>query len=166
MDAYDEAVRLSELLAAIGQRVVFAESCTGGLVAATLAQVPGISEFLCGSAVAYREATKCAWLGLSADDLAKDTAVSEPVARQMVLGVLERTPEADLAASITGHLGPDAPAEVDGVVYIGLARRAGGKTVLVSVTRHQLAHSGRIARQQEAVGLVLQCVIDGIGTLW
>jgi nicotinamide-nucleotide amidase len=164
MNAHDQAVRLAEMLAANRQRIVFTESCTGGLVAATLAQMPGISAYLCGSAVVYREATKREWLGVSADELAEFTAVSEPVARQMALGVLQRTPEADLAASITGHLGPDAPADVDGLVYIGLARREGGQSVVVSVTRHHLARASRIARQQEAAGLVIRRVIDGLGT--
>ena len=102
MNPSAEALRLVERLAENNVRVVFAESCTGGLVAATLAEVPGVSEFLCGSAVTYREDTKCEWLGVSADDIARHSAVSESVAGQMAIGVLERTPEADLAASITG----------------------------------------------------------------
>ena len=165
MIAFDQIVRLSKTLAAADRRIVFSESCTGGLVSATLAQVPGISEYLCGSSVTYREATKRQWLNVSADDLEKFTAVSEPVARQMALGVLEQTPEADFAASITGHLGPEAPPEVDGAVYVGLARRLNGKPELVSVTRHQLVNTDRISRQQEAVDLVVRCVIDGMAEL-
>ena len=48
------------------RRIVFAESCTGGLVAATLA-IPGISDSLCGSAVVYRLDTKTRWLGIPGD---------------------------------------------------------------------------------------------------
>ena len=160
MNPSAEALRLVEQLAERNQRVVFAESCTGGLVAATLAQVPGVSEVLCGSAVTYREATKSAWLGVSADDLSQYSAVSEPVARQMALGALEHTPEADLAASVTGHLGPDAPPELDGIIYIALAQRADSKPNIVSVTRHQLSETTRVVRQQEAACLVIGGVAD------
>lgn len=106
-----------------GGRVVFAESCTGGLISASLAQIPGVSEFHCGSAVVYRLDTKTRWLGIPPEILINPGPVSEIVARQMAAGVLERTPEADWSASITGHLGPNAPENLDGLVYIGIGRR-------------------------------------------
>ena len=162
MHTLDTATQLAKTLAEHNLRVVFSESCTAGLVAASLARVPGVSEVLCGSAVTYREATKQQWLGVSSDDLQNSSAVSEPVARQMALGVLERTPEADIAASITGHLGPNAPTEVDGVVLIGLVRRVAEKAGTVSVTRHALIQKDRVARQQEAAELVLRLVTDDI----
>ncbi len=124
---FDEAFAAATLLAAALERsqtkIVFAESCTAGLVSAVLAHVPGVSTWHCGSAVTYREATKVGWLGVSAEDLARFTAVSEPVARQMAIGVLRNTPEAQLALSITGHFGPNAPSEFDGVAFVGVARR-------------------------------------------
>lgn len=115
--------QVGALLKQTGKRIVFAESCTAGLVSATLARVPGISEFHCGSAVVYRLNTKTKWLGVSPALLENPGPVSEEVATAMVLGALERTPEADMAASITGHLGPNAPEGQDGLVYIGLAYR-------------------------------------------
>ncbi len=121
----DYTLQVSEQLKAKRLRIVFAESCTAGLLAATLGQVPGISESLCGSAVTYRNATKAGWLGVDTkllDDPAI-TAVSDPVARQMARGVLQMTPEADLAVSVTGHLGPDAPAGQDGLVFVGIYGR-------------------------------------------
>jgi len=114
---------VASLLQQSRRRVVFAESCTAGLVAASFARVPGISEFLCGSAVVYRLDTKARWLGISEELLANPGPVSDAVARAMAIGVLARTPEADLAASITGHLGPDAPSDQDGLIFIGIARR-------------------------------------------
>lgn len=138
-----------------GLRVVFAESCTAGLVSASLARVPGISEYLCGSAVTYREETKQAWLDVSASDLKRHTAVSEPVARQMALGALRRTEEADLSASVTGHLGPGAPDGFDGVVYIGVARRRGERLRVESIDRIELPEVGRYRRQQQAALEVL-----------
>ncbi len=117
------AVELAECLRKSGRRVVFAESCTAGLVSAALAQVPGISEFHCGSAVVYRLDTKTRWLDVPAELLIDPGPVSEAVARAMAVGVLMKTPEADWAASITGHLGPNAPEELDGLVFLGIARR-------------------------------------------
>jgi PncC family amidohydrolase len=104
-----------------GQRLVLAESCTGGLIAAALAQLPGVSEQLCGSAVVYREDTKFQWLGVSRALLREHGAVSAPVAEAMARGVLKRTPEADVSASVTGYLGPGHPR--DGHAFAAVAFR-------------------------------------------
>lgn len=119
---------VATLLRQTRRRIVFAESCTGGLVSASLARVPGISDFLCGSAVVYRVDTKSQWLGVSEALLLNPGPVSEVVARAMALGVLARTPEADIAASITGHLGPNAPDDQDGLLFIGVAHRSSEAT--------------------------------------
>ena len=164
------------------QRVVFAESCTAGLVAASLARVPGISEYLCGSAVVYRLETKSKWLDIPAALLNDPGPVSEVVASRMAERVLALTPEADFAVSVTGHLGPNAPSDLDGVVYIGVARREvpraeGSERTLV--TRHQLpfeqknvpaiqhvplGETIREQRQWAAVELVLATVRDLLRT--
>ncbi len=154
---------VAQQLAACGLRVVFAESCTAGLVSATLATVPGISEFLCGAAVTYREATKIAWLDVSPASLQTYSAVSEPVTNQMALGILERTAEADLAVAVTGHLGPQAPAELDGRVFIAVARRTPEGLALVSTTSPRLTANDRLARQHEAVRLVLAALGQVLG---
>ena len=156
MNLIATAKTLASLLAERRVRVVFAESCTAGLVSATLARVPGISEWHCGSAVAYRYQTKTDWLGVSARDLAKYSAVSEPIARQMALGVLRNTAEADYSAAVTGHLGPQAPPELDGVIFISIAHRRAGKPRVVDVGRFQLAKISRVRRQQESARLVLE----------
>ena len=106
------------------QRLVLAESCTGGLVSTLLTSLPGISDFFCGSAVVYRWDTKMKWLGVQAETLETFTDVSRETAREMALGVLRQTPEASLSAAITGHLGPNAPQEQDGLVCIAIAERA------------------------------------------
>jgi PncC family amidohydrolase len=117
------SLQIAKLLERTQQKIVFAESCTGGLVSATLARVPGISNFHCGSAVVYRLDTKTKWLGVPSSMLINPGPVSEPVARAMAEGVLSVTPEADLSASITGHLGPNAPPDQDGLIFVGIAVR-------------------------------------------
>jgi len=166
------ASEVFRLLRETRQRLVLAESCSGGLVAAALVGVPGISEWLCGSAVTYRDKTKHGWLGVAQEALddPRVTAVSEIVARQMAVGALQRTPEADLAVTTTGHLGPGAPAGQDGLVFLGVATRR--ETQITSrAERHTLVSpepasstdsEGRQRRQREAALLALRCVAHAL----
>lgn len=149
------ASRLAAQLAATGTRLVLAESCTGGLAAAALTRVPGISRWFCGSAVAYRERTKVAWLDVDPAELARDSAVSGPVTGAMACGALRRTGEAHVAAAITGHLGPDAPPGDDGRVWVAVADRRGGEVVVAALQDHQLATRARGDRQREAAAYLL-----------
>lgn len=155
MNLYDTAEHLAQVLMQNDLRIVLAESCTAGLASAALARTPGISNHLCGSAVVYRPATKESWLGISPSEILQFSAESEPVTRQLALGVLERTEEADFAAAITGHLGPGAPAVADGVVFCAVAGRiAEGMTVLVADSC-TLSSVDRIERQSEAAAWLL-----------
>ena len=173
---------VAALLSRSRRRIVFAESCTAGLVAASLARLPGISEYLCGSAVVYRLETKSKWLDIPAALLNDPGPVSDVIASLMAERVLALTPEADFAVSITGHLGPNAPNGLDGVVYVGVARREvphnpGSMRTLTS--RHQLpleqehvppiqcssrGETTRERRQWVAVELVLTTVRDLLRT--
>ncbi|QDT05352.1 Nicotinamide-nucleotide amidohydrolase PncC [Rubripirellula lacrimiformis] len=156
------AAQVVDRLAQSKCRVVFAESCTCGMVACELGKVPGVSQWLCGSAVTYRNDTKTRWLDVDADTIAQQTAVCEVVAKQMAQGVLTKTPEADLAVSITGHFGPAAPAGFDGVVLIAAARRQSSGPFDVSVSRQQLTAKGRADRQVEATERVFQWVLRNL----
>ncbi|MEO8496187.1 MAG: nicotinamide-nucleotide amidohydrolase family protein [Planctomycetota bacterium] len=161
-----DARRLADELKRRDVKVVFAESCTGGLVAASLATVPGISDHLCGSAVTYRNDTKLQWLGVSSQKLSSRGPVSSTVAREMATGVLAMTPEADWSASVTGHLGPNAPRRLDGVVYVGIAHRenheSAATALRVTASRHVLAAESRTPRQHEAASLVLRQLLAAI----
>jgi nicotinamide-nucleotide amidase len=154
--------RIAALLKQQSLKVVFAESCTGGLLAGALTQVPGISDHHCGGVVVYRNATKRAWLGIPARLLKNPGPVSEVVAGEMAARVLDLTPEADISAAVTGHLGPGAPAELDGVVYIAIARRQSGSKQQkrqreVAVVRYLCQSSTqRLPRQKEVVAAVLR----------
>lgn len=129
MSIAQSARRVAKLLAAQGHKVVFAESCTGGLVSGALTRVPGISEHHCGGVVVYRNTTKQAYLDIPAKLLDDPGPVSREVAALMAERVLERTPEATIAVSVTGHLGPNAPKELDGRVFVGVAKRGGTSRV-------------------------------------
>ena len=117
------ALEIRQLAEQLNQRFVFAESCTSGLAASWIGSQPGISEYFCGSHVSYRNDSKRRWLQVSPEDLEAVGAVSPAVALQMAQGALSQTPEAKVAVSITGHLGPEAPDGLDGVIYIGVAIR-------------------------------------------
>jgi PncC family amidohydrolase len=143
------AQQLADRLKQNDTQIVYAESCTAGLVSASLATVPGISAWLCGSAVTYQEATKIGWVGVQSTDLEKYTAVSEQVANSMAAGVLRATPHADIAVSVTGHLGPGAPPELDAVIFIGTAKRSCVKDLK---SRPNLISSGELRCETIEVG--------------
>jgi len=160
----NEAERLADQLKEGKSKIVFAESCTGGLVSAVMARIPGISDFLCGSAVTYRNDTKARWLGVPEELLLDPGPVSAEVARAMAEAVLQRTPEAAIAASVTGHLGPNAPAEQDGLIWVGVAQRAGpGGQITTTAQSHRLPKSeSRPQRQQSAARHVLNDTVESL----
>jgi nicotinamide-nucleotide amidase len=128
------AGEIRELLESTDERLVCAESCTAGLVAATLAKWPGISSWLCGSLVVYQTDIKHQWLGIE-PDLLNDPSigpVSKPVTGLLSIKALEKTPQATLSVAVTGHLGPGAPEELDGCVFVALAQRSADGSLLGS----------------------------------
>lgn len=156
--ANPSAAALVALLAERGLRIVFAESCTAGLVSARMAEVPGVSQWMCGSAVVYREQTKCDWLQVPPPLIARHSAVSEAVTRQLAQHVLESTAEAHISGAVTGHLGPGAPPEQDGVVFVAFAVREGPTVAVVACRQFTLKAKERRLRQAEAAEIALQFV--------
>src|SRR5215468_11801064 len=106
--------------------IATAESCTGGLVAATLTEIPGSSDVLERGFVTYSNAAKTAMLGVPADVIARFGAVSRETAEAMAQGALAHSP-ADLAVSITGIAGPGGgtPDKPVGLVHFAAAARSG-----------------------------------------
>jgi nicotinamide-nucleotide amidase len=107
-----------------GLRVATAESCTGGLIAATLTAIPGSSDVLERGFVTYSNAAKTALVGVPAAMIETHGAVSEAVAAAMAEGALANSP-ADLAVAVTGIAGPGG-AGADkklGLVWFGCCRR-------------------------------------------
>jgi PncC family amidohydrolase len=154
-------------------RIVLAESCTGGLVSAILTRIPGVSEFHCGSAVVYQVATKAAWLGVPKSLLRSPGPVSREVVSKMALGALDITPHAEVAAAITGHLGPGAPPAQDGLLYLAFARRAqAARRSRLAIQKVELANEPgdglknpelrRLRRQRSAAAHLLAWILEGL----
>ncbi len=161
MTVSSSARRLASLLKATGRKIVFAESCTGGLVSGALTAIPGISDHHCGGMVVYRNRTKIAYLTIDRRRLEKYGPVSAEIAADMASHVLERTPEADIAASVTGHLGPNAPPDQDGLVFIGIATRSPKRHAAPEAIvheRHCRPKDSRLARQRWVIEQVLDFV--------
>ena len=160
----DDAERLVAILKRLDAKIVFAESCTAGLVAATLARIPGVSSYLCGSAVTYRDEVKTEWLGVSTQLIEKKSAVCQEVALEMAVGVLKSTPSASISVAITGHFGPHAPVGLDGIAYVGFAARGDGITVPPVEILH-LQSQNRLERQVEATRKLLRVAAKWLESL-
>jgi nicotinamide-nucleotide amidase len=112
-----------------GRRLGLAESCSGGLLAARITDLPGASAYLAGGVVAYSDEAKAELLGVGRDLIAEHGAVSPEVAEAMALGALERF-GADVAVAITGIAGPDGGTERKPVGYVCFhARLADGASI-------------------------------------
>jgi len=112
------------LLRRRGQTLATAESCTGGLIGGMITDVSGASDYYLGGVISYANVVKRDVLGVGADILAANGAVSESVARAMAQGCREKF-RADWAVSVTGIAGPsggsDQRQKPVGLVYIALA---------------------------------------------
>lgn len=118
------AQRVVEANRKAGRKIVLAESCTGGLVAAALTEIPGSSAVLDRGFVTYSNESKQAELGVPTDIIDAFGAVSVACAYAMAQGALEHS-EADVAVAISGIAGPDGGSDLKpvGTVVFGRAIR-------------------------------------------
>ena len=147
------------LLGEKGMRLATAESCTGGLIAHRITNVPGASEvFACGF-VTYANKAKISQLGVSLETLARCGAVSEEVAKEMAAGAL-RAAGVDVAVSVTGIAGPGGGSEEKpvGTAWIGLATR-NGRVEAFRVYQPRNRHDFKLAVSQAALNTVRQLVL-------
>jgi nicotinamide-nucleotide amidase len=140
-------------------RLATAESCTGGLLASLLTDLPGLSHVFDRGFVTYAEEAKTDLLGVPAEVLREHTAVSTRTAQLMAEGALVRS-DADIAVAITGYCeeDPAQPGSEAGLVHFACARR--GKPLL-----QVEAHFGDIGRAgvrhaclESALRLILQAM--------
>ena len=122
-----------------GVTVSTAESLTAGMIASTIADIPGASAVLRGGAVTYCDEIKHRVLGVKQETLDCFTAVSHQTAREMAVGSLDLY-QSNIAVSATGYAGPGGGTEKDpaGTFYIGWAHRSvdGGVPVVDSMRCH------------------------------
>lgn len=146
-------------LRAEGIMMCAAESCTGGLLTATLTEIPGCSEFVDRAFVTYSNEAKQEMLGVGSALIEAHGAVSEPVARAMAEGALSRS-RAGVAVSVTGIAGP-GPSErkPEGRVCFACAR-SGRETR--TLTR-DFGPIGREAVRQASVEQALDLIIETCG---
>lgn len=118
--------------------IATAESCTGGLLAKRLTDIPGSSAYFLRGYVTYADAAKVELVHVPSELLLQHGAVSEAVAEAMAIGC-RRAAGSDFALSITGIAGPDGgspPEKPVGLVYIGLAHSAGVESLRVLLGDH------------------------------
>ena len=157
--AGEQLVGLAERLQAIclgrGLTVAVAESCTGGLVADAITDIPGSSGYFLGAIVSYADTAKVALLGVPTEVLAAHGAVSAQVGRAMAEGVRERF-AADLAAAVTGVAGPDGGSEAKpvGLTYVAVAAEDGADV------RRFVWSGDRSANKEASAAAVLEILVE------
>lgn len=166
MSDYQTGILLQELLRLLRSRTLkigFAESCTGGLLAATLTALPGVSDVFMGSIVSYSNEAKMDLLGVAASTLKDVGAVSEPVARQMAQGARKQL-KVDVAVAITGIAGPTGgtPDKPVGTVCFAVSGPgvANGESQEISVRKHFSGDREEV--QQASVLFALEYVISSL----
>ena len=137
MSSIDHAKTLASLLLARGWKLALAESCTGGLVCATLTELSGSSEWFERGYITYSNQAKTECLGVPAELIESHGAVSEPVARAMAQGA-QRNAGANIGVSITGIAGPTggtAEKPVGTVCFGWTTPNTGGEDVTTCQTK-------------------------------
>ncbi len=123
-------------------KIATAESCTGGLIIGALTEIAGSSDVVDRGFVTYTNRAKMESLGLEADTLKIDGAVSSDVAIAMAMGAIQNS-SANIAVSVTGIAGPDGGTDIKpvGLVHMAAIKRGGN-------TLHQKHNFGNIGRSK------------------
>ena len=145
---------ISEYLWRAGKSVCTAESCTAGLVSASIAALPGASNYFKGGVVVYSNELKTKLVGVSEKLLAEYGAVSEECARAMVSGAIERL-QTDYAVAVTGYAGPGGGPEAPvGTIFV-----AAGQAEDI-IVRRLSGDDGREANVAHACVSALQILLE------
>lgn len=153
-----DAAQLLDLYRTKHLRIVTAESCTGGMIAAAITDVAGSSDVFERGFVTYSNEAKTEQVGVPADLIAHHGAVSVHVAREMAVGALKHS-RADVAVAVTGIAGPGGGSEAKpvGLVYLAVARRGSDP----AIERHQF-HGDRAAIRQATVERALEMLTEAV----
>jgi len=150
--------QVAQLLA--GHRLGLAESCSGGLLATRITNLPGASAYLAGGVVAYSNEAKAGLLGVDPALIETNGAVSPEVAEAMAVGALDRF-DADVAVSITGIAGPDGGTDEKPVGYVCFHARLADGT---AIARDPVIPGGRadVRERSALVGMhLLRILLSG-----
>lgn len=156
-----EAEDLLALLRAKGRMVATAESCTGGLIAALLTEIPGSSDVVERGFVTYSNAAKCESIGVDAALIEQHGAVSAEVAAAMAKGALTHS-RADIAVAVTGVAGPGGGTATKpvGLVHLACASREGRLEKSVLRLGDKGRDNVRLASVREALRLIRDMAAD------
>lgn len=158
-----KTARLLELCRERGEKLAFAESCTGGLLAAFITEHAGVSDIFMGCAVTYSNEAKHEVLGVSAEDIEAFGAVSEQTARAMARQACARF-GTNISAAITGIAGPSGGSEGKPVGTVDIAVAVSGD---ISYRRHHFSgdrHSIRLQTVEATLDMLLEA-LGGTTTL-
>ena len=147
--------KIIEQLTLEKQTITFAESCTGGRIAAEFTAVSGASNVLHGSLVTYSNDIKHQWLGVSLKTLETQGAVSRACVEEMLEGVQKLT-QSDYAIAVSGIAGPTGGTEFKpvGTVYIGI------QTPFTKEVFHCYFHGNREQLQKQSVVFAIEKLAD------
>lgn len=146
-----------------GLTIATAESCTGGLIAGALTEIPGSSQAVYGGFITYANAAKSGMIGVPEDMIAQYGAVSSQVARAMAEGA-RKTAMVDIALAVTGIAGPGGGSENKpvGLVHLACATTAG-----ISLIERRFGDLGRqqirTVTVKAALELALACILPQNG---
>lgn len=154
--ALERGKQIIELLTERKQTIVTAESCTGGMVASALTDVPGASAAVYGGYVAYANTAKSRMIHVQARLIRDYGAVSNQVARAMADGA-RNTARADYAVAVTGIAGPDGGSDRKpiGLVYIAVSSE-----LATVVIEHRFGDLGRDEIRKASVRAALELVLQ------
>ena len=151
----DEETRIGPLLLRHGATLASAESCTGGLIGHLVTNVSGSSYYYLGGVMAYANTVKQNVLGVRAETIETEGAVSEPTALQMAHGVC-RLLDADYGLAVTGIAGPTGatPGKPVGLVYIALVGPS------VERCEQHVWNGDRVENKERSARRALQMLIE------
>lgn len=150
---------LADLLQSAGLTISCAESCTGGLISATLINVPGISELYKAGFVTYSNKAKRKLLGVKKGTLEKYGAVSSQTAQEMVKGLLAET-KTDVGIAVTGIAGPDGGTKEKPVGLVYISCNVKGKITVKECHFNGTREKIRRASVTTALMLARSCVLE------